>query len=856
MSALGRHIGPSSIRTGASVLFLAGLAVVMMWPAVSQPDASLAGLDVHIHRSWEAVNRLAFDAGRLPHWNPYSFSGYPGLADIQTQVFYPPSVALRGLPLDAFIAWGVVLHLWVLGTGMFLLCRVLGTSRVAGLAAAAGVMLSGTIAPRILAGHLVMLFGYAWFPLALALTIRSVRRPSIWPHPGLVLVLAVHLLSGSLQGTVYVGVIIAAIFAMHAVRAGGAQRRRLLVHPLLLGVLVGGLTAFQLAPTGLLVLEAGRTGGVDYELASDSPLSPGDLATAVFPNTPGRRRTLFSSLFITLGLLACAPLAWLDARHRRWAAFMTAMALIALGLAMADTLSLYRLHHTLLPPFRGPSRLLFFWTVGVAVLGGLGLDTLLARIRAGGRLARRIAWYPALTAVVLIGVTLAWSSRNGMLGEPGFIGMNSASSPDGVLGTPGWLVAVQIGLVASLGVLARWRLAVASGGVMLLLIVTEGLVFAAPLVGVAGPESETTSVRLASYQPDRVLPLCGWTPSMLAPAGISTTDGYGAISLDRYTRFLQLVRADSAHGHVTRLGRSGTLPTRLDLLDYLSVSHVIACEPIEDQRFRLVDRLGTAFLYKNVTAKPRAFLSCAIESLSSNEVLQRLSSAAYDGAGRLVERVPVNVRWVDGLSAADRAKVERRHALRAGGGFDDDGRTWHYDLGDVSMSNLLSLIRHPLVEDTAGLDRETGQILSGWADAVSRPAPLPGGDTDRSLLLDRSDCTVEGTVDIAAMDSIGDLRLVAEASEPALLFFSEPYFPERRVWVDGAEQPLERVNVAFSGVWVDAGLHVVELRYVPSSFHWGLALSGLTLLCWPVANRLTHARSSGRNRSGAGGSTL
>ena len=180
-------------------------------------------------------------------------------------------------------------------------------------------------------------------------------------------------------------------------------------------------------------------------------------------------------------------------------------------------------------------------------------------------MARRIAWYPALTAVVLIGVILAWSSRDGLLGEPGFIGMDSVSSPDGVLGTPGWLVAVLLGLVASLGVLARWRLAVASGGVMLLLIVTEGLVFAAPLVGVAGPESETTSVRLAWYQPDRVLPLCGWTPSTLAPAGISTTDGYGAISLDRYTRFLQLVRADSAHGHVTRLGRSGTLPTRLDL---------------------------------------------------------------------------------------------------------------------------------------------------------------------------------------------------------------------------------------------------------------------------------------------------
>ena len=78
MSELGRHIGPSSIRTGASVLFLAGLAVVVMWPAVSLPDAALAGLDIHMHRSWEAVNRLAFDAGRVPHWNPYKFQRLPG----------------------------------------------------------------------------------------------------------------------------------------------------------------------------------------------------------------------------------------------------------------------------------------------------------------------------------------------------------------------------------------------------------------------------------------------------------------------------------------------------------------------------------------------------------------------------------------------------------------------------------------------------------------------------------------------------------------------------------------------------------------------------------------------------------
>ena len=55
-------------------------------------------------RSWEAINRLAYASrggvvgGRRrqsPYWNPYSFSGYPGMADIQTLVYYPPAVLLR-----------------------------------------------------------------------------------------------------------------------------------------------------------------------------------------------------------------------------------------------------------------------------------------------------------------------------------------------------------------------------------------------------------------------------------------------------------------------------------------------------------------------------------------------------------------------------------------------------------------------------------------------------------------------------------------------------------------------------------------------------------------------------------------
>jgi uncharacterized membrane protein YfhO len=61
---------------------------------------------------------------------------------------------------------------------------------------------------------------------------------------------------------------------------------------------------------------------------------------------------------------------------------------------------------------------------------------------------------------------------------------------------------------------------------------------------------------------------------------------------------------------------------------------------------------------------------------------------------------------------------------------------------------------------------------------------------------------------------------------------SEAYFPERRAWIDGREVPIQRTDLAFSGLYVPAGSHRVEVRYVPASFYLGATVSVLTLLAW------------------------
>ena len=83
----------------------------------------------------------------------------------------------------------------------------------------------------------------------------------------------------------------------------------------------------------------------------------------------------------------------------------------------------------------------------------------------------------------------------------------------------------------------------------------------------------------------------------------------------------------------------------------------------------------------------------------------------------------------------------------------------------------------------------------------------------------------------------GVLRFQVVAGAAHVLRLSEPYYPERRAFVDGVEVPMERMNVALFGIRVEPGTHVVELRYVPTSLWYGAIVTLLTLVGWVVAMR-------------------
>ena len=75
----------------------------------------------------------------------------------------------------------------------------------------------------------------------------------------------------------------------------------------------------------------------------------------------------------------------------------------------------------------------------------------------------------------------------------------------------------------------------------------------------------------------------------------------------------------------------------------------------------------------------------------------------------------VRIRWVNEIDAAHRAAFERQRSL-VNGTRREDG-SWAYLLEDTSRTNVALIVQAPIVDGTAGIDRERFEV----PPAVVRP---------------------------------------------------------------------------------------------------------------------------------------
>jgi hypothetical protein len=126
----------------------------------------------------------SFRRGELPLWDPYTYCGRPLFANIQSQLFYPPTVLAIFVSnwtaaddLLYSMEWQSVLHVFLGGVFTFWLMRHLGTSRPAALVAGTIYQLGGYFTSQ--AQHLVGTDVAAWMPLTW-LGVLALRKGWDW----------------------------------------------------------------------------------------------------------------------------------------------------------------------------------------------------------------------------------------------------------------------------------------------------------------------------------------------------------------------------------------------------------------------------------------------------------------------------------------------------------------------------------------------------------------------------------------------------------------------------------------------------------------------------------------------------
>jgi hypothetical protein len=242
---------------------------------------------------WRLVALEAVRAGHLPLWNPWLGNGAPLLANYQSALLYPPNWLSLLLPLDLSLNWLLVLHLAWTGAGMVTLARLLGYGplgqAVAGLAFGMGQYAVAR------AGFYSINAALAWLPWILWSADALLRPQSsisnlqsrISNALALSLCLALQLLAGHAQTTWYTWLLLAAWTLWRTLTL--RPRPSLAFYFLLPAsfLLAFLIASIQLLPTFEYLQQSPRADAAEYEFVMTYSFSPWRLLTLLAPDLLG-----------------------------------------------------------------------------------------------------------------------------------------------------------------------------------------------------------------------------------------------------------------------------------------------------------------------------------------------------------------------------------------------------------------------------------------------------------------------------------------------------------------------------------------------------------------------------------------
>ncbi len=378
---------------------------------------------------WFQLQAREWHSGRVPLWDPTSWSGQPLFGEALPGAAYPLNWLLLWLPLDhGFLSltalnWYYVLVRFFAAWTAYALCRSLNrsvsASLVGGCLYALGGFIAGTAWPQIFNAPV-------WLPLVFLFLLRAVRNRNSW-RDGILsgFFLGLSWLTGHHQVAMLASLTAFGLWTFFALRQGSSrwQLAKVAVASFAITLLTSGLQTIPMVEYGTRAvrwvsspndpLTSDQT--VPYSVHQLFALPPQEFLATFLPGFNSGALLFLGITGLTLSV-AGGLLGWRRPQVR-W------ISAIAIG-GFAFTIGKYSLLHgamyalvPLIDKSRSPSAAAVLFMLGCAVLSAYGADLLCAvRNASSARMASR--WLVACGVILGCFVALTSSLRTAVQPDP------------------------------------------------------------------------------------------------------------------------------------------------------------------------------------------------------------------------------------------------------------------------------------------------------------------------------------------------------------------------------------------------------------------------------------------------------
>lgn len=739
------------------------------------PNKPLGDDNIKLFYPYRTFTVDELKAGRIPLWNPHTFSGSVNHAMYQSAVFYPLNVVYFFLPMVD--AWSFIVMSTSVLTGwfMYLFLRSLKLSRVASFFGSLAFAYSGWMMAFweevLIKGHTIL-----WLPLALyGSNVIWDNKKTLKGFLILIVALVNAILGGFPQMVVYLVLSFAAWNCYRFFTSKNRDRSQTLLLLCIAFILSLLITAFQWVPALEAFLNAPR-GKVDTFHLFEAYLTPlTHLITFFAPDFWGNpgvynnfspfRYLQEHTIFIGIPAIFFALSAIFN---RNVSAFWKVFSLVTLsmGFALPTSWILYTLKIPILN-IAMPVRIFVLATFGLATLAAYGI----------GNIQQTQSWKRLQFPLVLIGMTFMtlWifvGSMTVLSKQSVFSSFNETAQKlitgYATVSVRNLILPSAIFFFVLVGFFLFRKKKIHFIILMCLLTLLGAFHFGSKILYFSERQYEYPLVeplqklkefagydRIWSYGDGYVIRNIPSYYQMFSP------EGYEALYSHRYGTLLYTI--------VTR----GILSDRIQRTD-ATLSETGQYEPMTDNpvRLRLMSLLGVKYILEH-------------KDSDADKVLAPRERFPTD----LFSLVWENDRW----------------------------RIWEYQ----------KALPRTFLASQSIVEVDSQKIVDKLLDPDTDLLTTVIVETDRAQI-NASSKKVGTATFVEYLPS--SVTIKVEATEASLLFLSDTFYPGWRAYVDGVDAPIYRANFVFRAVPVPTGEHTVRFVYDPLSWKIGLYLSGAGLV--------------------------